>query len=66
MPRNKRGNIKLRHDQTVTALEKALSYMTELYEMFLEPHPDYAEGYANICMMLCQTIEFVKKMKEFI
>lgn len=66
MPRNKRQNILLRHDQTISALEKALSYQTELYEKFLEPHPEYSEGYANICMMLTQTIEFVKKMKEFI
>lgn len=65
-PRNKRGNIKLRHDQTVSALEKALSHMTEMHTMFLKPHPDYAAGYANICLMLCQVIEFVKKMKEFI
>lgn len=66
MPRNKRGNIKLKHDQTVTHLETALRYQTELHTMFQEPHPEYAEGYANICMMICQTLEFVKKMKEFI
>lgn len=66
MPRNKRGNIKLRHDQTVAALEKALSHMTEMNVVFQQHHPGHSEGYANICMMICQVIEFVKKMKEFI
>ncbi|TEU17335.1 MAG: hypothetical protein E3J21_08615 [Anaerolineales bacterium] len=66
MPRNKRGDIKLKHDQTITHLETALRYQTELYNLFLEPHPDYAEGYGNICMMLVQVLEFVKKMKGFI
>lgn len=66
MPRTNRQNILLKHDQTLKALEKALSYQTELHTKFLEHHPDYAEGYANICLMLCQVIEFVKKMREYV
>lgn len=66
MPRTKRQNILLRHDQTLNAIEKAIDYLAELHDMFGGPHPEYAKGYRNIIMMLAQAHDFVEKMKGFI
>lgn len=66
MPRTKRQNVLLRHEQILGALEKAIEYLAELHDMFSEPHPEYAKGYKNILMMLAQAHEFVEKMKEFV
>lgn len=66
MPRSKRDNIKLKHDQIMGRLEKDIEDLSELHDMFSGPHPDYAKGYKNIIMMLAQAHEFVEKMKSFI
>ena len=66
MPRSKRGEIKLKHDQTLRALEKAIARMSELHDMFSGPHPTYAKGYENIIIILAQAHGFVEKMKGFI
>ena len=66
MPRTKRQNVLLRHDQTLSAIEKAIGYLAELHDMFSGPHPDYAKGYENIIMILGQAHEFMEKMKGFI
>ena len=66
MPRSTRDTIKLRHDQTLKALEKAITYVAELHDMFSGPHPDYAVGYENILVILATAHEFVEKMKGFI
>ena len=66
MPRSKRDHIKLKHDQTMKALEKAIAYVAELHDMFSGPHPDYAKGYENILVILATAHEFVEKMKGFI
>ena len=66
MPRTKRQNVLLRHDQTLAAIEKAITYLAELQDMFAPVHPEYATGYENILMMLAQAHEFVEKMKGFI
>jgi len=66
MPRTKRQNILLRHDQILGALEKALEYLAELHDMFAPVHPEYAKGYENLIMMLAQTHEFVEEMKEHV
>ena len=66
MPRTKRQEILLKHDQILKAIEKAIEYLSLLHDMFSGPHPDYAEGYKNIIMMLAQAHEFVEKMKGFV
>ena len=66
MPRSKRDTIKLKHDQTMKALEKAVTYLSELHDMFSGPHPEYAKGYENIIVIVTQAHEFVEKMKGFI
>lgn len=66
MPRTKRQNILLRHDQILGALEKAVVYLAELHDMFEPVHPEYAVGYKNILFMLAQAHEFVEKMREFV
>ena len=66
MPRSTRDTIKLRHDQTLKALEKAITYVAELHDMFSGPHPDYAVGYENILVILATAHEFVEKMRSFI
>jgi hypothetical protein len=66
MPRTRRQNILLRHDQTLGALEKAIEYLAELHDMFASVHPEYAVGYKNILMMVAQSHEFVGKMREFV
>ena len=66
MPRSKRDHIKLKHEQTLKALEKAIAYVAELHDMFSGPHPDYAKGYENIIIILAQAHGFVEKMKGFI
>lgn len=66
MPRSKRQNVLLRHDQALNALEKAIDYLAELHDQFAPVHPQYAKGYENILYMLAQAHEFVEKMKEFV
>ena len=66
MPRSKRDHIKLKHNQTLKALEKAIAYLAELHDMFSGPHPEYAKGYENIIVIVAQAHEFVEKMKGFI
>lgn len=66
MPKTKRDQIKNRHDQILNHLETAMGYADELHDAYLAAHPDYAEGYASICLMLAQAHEFVEKMKSFI
>ena len=66
MPRTKRQNVLLRHDQTLGAIEKAIDYLAELHDMFAPVHPKYAEGYKNILIMLAQAHEFVATMKGFV
>lgn len=66
MPKTKRDQIKMRHDQILLHLETAMGYADELHDLYLEAHPDYADGYANICLMLAQVHEFVEKMKSFV
>lgn len=66
MPRTKRQNVLLRHDQTLGALEKAVGYVAELHDMFAAVHPEYAVGYKNILYMLAQAHEFVEKMKSYV
>lgn len=63
MPRTKRQNILLRHDQTLAALEKAITYLDELHKQFKPVHPQYAVGYESILIMLSQAHEFVEEMK---
>lgn len=66
MPRTKRQNILLRHDQILGALEKAISYLAELHDMFEPVHPEYAVGYKSILFMVAQAHEFVEKIKEHV
>jgi predicted AAA+ superfamily ATPase len=66
MPRTKRQNILLRHDQILAALEKAADYTAELHDMFAAVHPEYAKGYKNILYMVAQAHEFVEKMREYV
>lgn len=66
MPRSKRQNTLLRHDQVINHLKKALIYTNELEEMFRPHHPEYSEGYANICLMIAQALEFMEKMRSFV
>lgn len=66
MPRNKRQNIKLRHDQAMNSIEKAMKYVAELHDMFSGPHPEHAKGYENIIVILAQAHEFTQKMRGFI
>lgn len=66
MPRTKRQNIILRHDQIMDAITKAITYLAELHDMFSDVHPEYSDGYENIIMMLAQAHAFVEKMKSFI
>lgn len=63
MPRTKRQNILLRHDQTLAALEKSLDYLAELHDTFKPVHPEYAKGYECILVMLAQAHDFVATMK---
>lgn len=56
----------MRHDQIMSALEKAMTHLAELHDMFSGPHPEYAKGYENIIMMLAQAHDFVEKMRGFI
>ena len=66
MPRTKRQNVLLRHNQTLKAIEKSIDYLAELHDMFASVHPEYAKGYENIIMILGQAHEFVEKMRGFI
>lgn len=66
MPRTKRQNVLLRHDQTLGAIEKAVSYVAELHDMFAPVHPEYARGYENILVILAQAHAFMEKMREFV
>lgn len=66
MPRSKRDDIKLKHNQVLNHIETAIEYLSLLHDMFSAPHPDYAQGYENIIMVLAQAHEFVEKMKGFI
>lgn len=66
MPRSKRDNLKLKHDQILGHIETAIEYTSQLRDLFLEYHPDHARGYANICLMLAQAHEFVETMKNHI
>jgi benzoyl-CoA reductase/2-hydroxyglutaryl-CoA dehydratase subunit BcrC/BadD/HgdB len=66
MPRTNRQNIILRHDQILRSLEKSISRLSDLHDMFAPHHPQYAVGYENIIYMLAQAHEFVEKMKEHV
>ena len=66
MPRSKRQNVILRHEQALQAIEKALDYVAELHDMFAVHHPDHARGYENILYVLAQGYEFLDKMKSFV
>lgn len=66
MPKSKRDRILMRHDQIIGHLEKAIVFTDKLEEMFKTHHPEYSDGYATICVMLAQTLEFVKKMRSFV
>lgn len=66
MPRTKRQDILLKHDQILNHLQTVIDYLALLHDMFSGPHPDYAKGYENIIIILAQAHEFVEKMKEFI
>jgi benzoyl-CoA reductase/2-hydroxyglutaryl-CoA dehydratase subunit BcrC/BadD/HgdB len=66
MPRSKRQDVLLRHDQILGALEKVITYLAELHDMFAPHHPQYAVGYENILYMLTQAHEFVEKMKSHV
>lgn len=66
MPRSKRQNILLRHDQALGAIEKAIDYLAELHDQFAPAHPEYAKGYKNILTMLALAHDFLEKMKGFV
>jgi len=66
MPRTKRQEILLRHDQILNALEKTLGYLADLHDQFAPVHPEYAKGYENIIMILAQAHEFVEKIRDFV
>lgn len=66
MPRSKRDVIKDRHTRTKLAIEKALSYVAELEEMFSGPHPDYAKGYESIRIALTFCHESITTMRKYI
>lgn len=63
MPTSKRDSIKRKHQAISNALVRCEDWTLELYNMFLIPHPAYAEGYNNILVMLEQTREFVEVMR---
>jgi hypothetical protein len=65
-PTSKRDAIKRKHKAIDNALIRCQEWTLELYNMFLIPHPDYAEGYNNILVMLEQTRAFVKSMKKHV
>jgi len=48
------------------AIEKATGYIDDLHNTFIEVHPEYSKGYANILIMLATAHEFVEKMKSFV
>lgn len=66
MPTSKRDLIKRKHVAIVNALDRSMGWTLELRDQFAEPHPDYAEGYQAILVMLAQAREFTEKMKSFI
>ena len=66
MPRSKRDEIKLKHNQAMKAIEKAIAHLAKLHDMFNTVHPEYAKGYENIIIILAQAHEFVEKMRSFI
>lgn len=66
MPRTRRQEILLRHDQILGALEKAMEYVAELHDAFSVHHPEYSDGYANILVILATAHEFTEKMKGFV
>lgn len=66
MPRSNRQNILLKHDQALGAIEKAITYVAELHDMFTVHHPEYARGYENILITLTMAHDFMEKMKGFV
>lgn len=66
MPSSRRDMLKKKHDAILNALDRCIGWSLELYSLFKPDHPDYAEGYSNILVMLHQLKEFVGKMKGFI
>jgi len=48
------------------AIEKAIGYIDELHDIFIEVHPEYSKGYENILIMLATAHEFVEKIKSFV
>lgn len=66
MPSSRRDKLKRKHTAIAKAILRCQGWTLELHELFKEPHPDYAEGYNTILIMLEQTLAFINKMKSFI
>lgn len=66
MPTSKRDLVKRKHTAISNALTRCIGWTQDLLGQFADPHPDYAEGYANILIMLEQTRIFIERMKDHI
>lgn len=66
MPTSKRGQLKRKHDQAVNGLIRAAAYLADLHKIYNEHHPDRAEGYEAILMIVLQAIEFIEKMRQHV
>jgi len=66
MPTSRRGGLIRKHVAVENALDRAMGWTWELYDIFLADHPEYSDGYANIAIMLEQAKEFIAKMKGFV
>lgn len=66
MPTSKRDYIKRKHNAIDNALARSQGWLQELHDQFLAHHPDYAEGYECIAVMVEQARQAVLKMKSFI
>ena len=66
MPTSKRGKLKRKHDAAINSLTEAQGYLRDLYDMFENVHPLYAEGYINIGILIEQPKKLIAKMRGFI
>ncbi len=66
MATSKRDLIKRKHTAIHNSLTRALGWSIELSNQFKEHHPDYAQGYNSIALMIDQTRDFIDKMKAHI
>lgn len=64
MGTSKRDLIKRKHTAIANSLTRALEWTAGLAEQFEKHHPDYAEGYRSIYVIINMAYENIIKMRD--